>query len=147
MDSISWSFKYKLFLSNFSFHLLSCILSLSWPSISISSLLKEKSTEFNPSKPNIKETYLRITLGQNSGESPGIPYVLEIWPSEHYSPIHSHAATDAIIRVLHGEINVKLFPFLSKKDIEPFGINVFVNNEAILNSSLVSGPHGRIIEW
>ena len=103
--------------------------SIATPGLWCHEKLKEKSTEFNPSKPNIKETYLRITLGQNSGESPGIPYVLEIWPSEHYSPIHSHAATDAIIRVLHGEINVKLFPFLSKKDIEPFGIKVFENNE------------------
>lgn len=75
--------------------------------------LKEKSTEFNKDKPNINETYLRITLGRNSGESPGIPYVMEIWPSNHYSPVHSHADTDAIIRVLHGSINVKLFPFLS----------------------------------
>ncbi len=43
--------------------------------------LREKSTEFNPDKPNLNETYLRITLGQNNGESPGIPYVMEIWPS------------------------------------------------------------------
>jgi len=74
--------------------------------------LKEKSTEFNPKTPNIKETYLRITLGQNNGESPGIPYVMEIWPPGHFSPIHSHANASAVIRVLHGEINVKLFPFL-----------------------------------
>jgi len=76
--------------------------------------LQEKSTEFNPDKPNIYETYLRITLGRNSGESPGIPYVMEIWPSNHYSPIHSHADSNAVIRVLHGSINVKLFPFLGE---------------------------------
>ena len=81
--------------------------------------IKEKSTEFNPDKPNINETYLRITLGRNSGESPGIPYVMEIWPSNHYSPIHSHADSNAVIRVLHGSINVTLFPFLGS--IEPFG--------------------------
>jgi len=81
--------------------------------------IKEKSTEFNPNKPNINETYLRITLGRNSGESPGIPYVMEIWPSNHYSPIHSHADSNAVIRVLHGSINVTLFPFLGS--IEPFG--------------------------
>lgn len=74
--------------------------------------LKDKSTEFNPDKPNINETYLRITLGRNSGESPGIPYVMEIWPSNHYSPVHSHADSNAVIRVLHGSIHVKLFPFL-----------------------------------
>jgi hypothetical protein len=76
--------------------------------------LQEKSTEFNPDKPNINETYLRITLGRNSGESPGIPYVMEIWPSNNYSPIHSHADSNAVIRVLHGSINVTLFPFLGE---------------------------------
>ena len=81
--------------------------------------LQEKSTEFNPDKPNLNETYLRITLGRNSGESPGIPYVMEIWPSNHYSPVHSHADSNAIIRVLHGRINVTLFPFLGAT--EPFG--------------------------
>jgi hypothetical protein len=85
--------------------------------------IKEKSTEFNPDKPNINETYLRITLGRNSGESPGIPYVMEIWPSNHYSPIHSHADSNAVIRVLHGSINVTLFPFLGAT--EPFGNSDF----------------------
>lgn len=83
--------------------------------------LLDKSTEFNPNNPNINETYLRITMGRNSGESPGIPYVMEIWPSKHYSPIHSHANANAIIRVLHGSINVKLFPFLSEEENIAFG--------------------------
>lgn len=83
--------------------------------------LQEKSTEFNPDNPNINETYLRITLGRNSGESPGIPYVMEIWPSSHYSPVHSHADSNAVIRVLHGSIHVSLFPFLGEgTDIQPF---------------------------
>jgi len=83
--------------------------------------LQEKSTEFNPDKPNLYETYLRITLGRNSGESPGIPYVMEIWPSNHYSPIHSHADSNAVIRVLYGSIHVKLYPFLNEgANIEPF---------------------------
>lgn len=83
--------------------------------------LKEKSTEFNKEKPNEKETYLRITLGENNGESPGIPYVMEIWPVGHYSPIHNHGSSSAIIRVLNGAINVSLFPFLSGDEVEPFG--------------------------
>jgi len=84
--------------------------------------LQDKSREFNKDKPNILETYLRITLGQNNGESPGIPYVMEIWPVGHYSPVHNHGGADAVIRVLHGEINVALFPFLcDEKD----GINAF----------------------
>lgn len=82
--------------------------------------LKQKSTEFDKDKPNELETYLRITLGENNGESPGIPYVMEIWPVGHYSPIHNHAGASAIIRVLHGSIHVSLFPFLSGDDVEPF---------------------------
>jgi hypothetical protein len=82
--------------------------------------LKRKANEFG--KPNPDETYLRITLGQNSGESPGVPYVMEIWPAGHYSPIHSHSAANAIIRVLHGGIHVSLYPFLcaEKDGIPPF---------------------------
>ena len=89
--------------------------------------LQEKSTEFNPDNPNINETYLRITLGRNSGESPGIPYVMEIWPSNNYSPIHSHADSNAVIRVLHGSINVTLFPFLGAT--EPFGNSDFEKDD------------------
>jgi hypothetical protein len=86
--------------------------------------LKEKSTEFNPDKPNLNETYLRITLGKNSGESPGIPYVMEIWPVGHFSPIHNHSSANAIIKVLRGSINVKMFPFLceDKEGITPHTI-------------------------
>lgn len=86
--------------------------------------LQKKKNEFNPAEPNIKETYLRITMGDNDGESPGIPYVLEIWPVGHYSPIHNHAGADAIIRVLHGKINVSLYPFLSDEPdkVPPFGV-------------------------
>ncbi len=60
-----------------------------------------------------KETYLRITMGVNQGDSPGIPYVMEIWPGGHYSPIHNHGGANAIIRVLSGEITARLFPRLS----------------------------------
>lgn len=89
--------------------------------------LLDKSREFNPDKPDVLETYLRITLGENNGESPGIPYVMEIWPVGHYSPIHSHANASAIIRVLNGEINVSLYPFLcaEKDSIPPFGAASF----------------------
>ena len=106
--------------------------------------LLAKANEFNKDKPNLNETsdffltekkdditldkkpsvflsnetYLRITLGQNNGESPGIPYVMEIWPSGHYSPIHNHGGSEAIIRVLHGSINVSLYPFLCNEEIK-----------------------------
>lgn len=93
--------------------------------------LRDKSREFNPDKPDLLETYLRITLGENNGESPGIPYVMEIWPVGHYSPIHSHANASAIIRVLNGEINVSLFPFLcaEKDGIAPFGRATFQKDD------------------
>lgn len=87
--------------------------------------LKQKATEFDKDKPDEKETYLRITLGENNGESPGVPYVMEIWPVGHYSPIHNHAGASAIIRVLHGSIHVKLFPFLSGDELEPFALADF----------------------
>ena len=64
--------------------------SIATPGLWCHEKLKDKSTEFNPSTPNINETYLRITLGKNSGKSAGITYVLEIWQSKHYSPIKSH---------------------------------------------------------
>ena len=76
--------------------------------------LKQKANEFG--KPNPKETYLRITLGENNGESPGVPYVMEIWPPGHFSPIHDHGGSSAVIRVLSGSINVTLFPFLGASE-------------------------------
>ncbi|VDI82294.1 Hypothetical predicted protein [Mytilus galloprovincialis] len=66
--------------------------------------LKDKADEFGGN--DIKETYLRVTLGQSLGKSPGIPYVLEIWPKGHYSPIHNHGNANAVIRVLYGSIHI-----------------------------------------
>jgi hypothetical protein len=94
--------------------------SLATPGMWCYETIKKKATEFDKDKPNYKETYLRITLGENNGESPGIPYVMEIWPVGHFSPIHNHGGSSAIIRVLHGSINVNLFPFLGDGSIEPF---------------------------
>jgi hypothetical protein len=105
--------------------------------------LKKKSTEFNKDKPNINETYLRITLGKNNGESPGIPYVMEIWPSKHYSPIHNHGGASAIIRVLHGQIHVKLFPFLcaEKDGIPIFGSADFTKDDITWISPTLNQTH------
>ena len=118
--------------------------SIATPGLWCHEKLKEKSTEFNPSNPNINETYLRITLGLNNGESPGIPYVMEIWPSNHYSPIHSHASTHAIIRVLHGDINVDLYPFLSKKPIDPFASKTFYKDDVTWISPQLNQVHQLI---
>ena len=81
--------------------------------------LKQKATEFNKDKPNYEETYLRITLGENNGESPGIPYVMEIWPVGHYSPVHNHGGSSAIVRVLRGSVHVTIFPYLSSEGVAP----------------------------
>jgi hypothetical protein len=106
--------------------------------------LQQKSTEFNPGgKPNPLETYLRITLGQNNGESPGIPYVMEIWPVGHYSPIHSHSSANAVIRVLHGSINVSLFPFLcaTKSGVPPFAKANFEKGDITWISNTLNQVH------
>lgn len=92
--------------------------------------LEKKSGEFGAKNEN--KTYLRITLGVNSGESPGIPYVMEIWPPGHYSPIHNHAGANAIIRVLHGAISVKLFPFLGtekEESVPGFAVETFSKDD------------------
>jgi len=117
--------------------------SIATPGCWCNTRLKEKSTEFNKDKPNLLETYLRITLGENNGESPGIPYVVEIWPIGHYSPIHSHASADAIIRVLHGKIHVKLYPFLcgEKDGVEPFATADFKKDEITWISPTLNQIH------
>ena len=53
--------------------------------------------------------YLRVTLGPDQKTGPGIPYVLEIWPSGKGSPIHNHSGSCAIIKVLFGRITVKVY--------------------------------------
>ena len=103
--------------------------------------LKQKATEFDKENPNKKETYLRITLGENNGESPGIPYVMEIWPVGHYSPVHNHGNSSAIIRVLHGSINVSLFPFLSSDKVEPFAKADFIKGDITWISPSLNQVH------
>lgn len=103
--------------------------------------LKQKATEFDKDKPDEKETYLRITLGENNGESPGIPYVMEIWPVGHYSPIHNHAGASAVIRVLHGGIHVSLFPFLSGDELEPFATADFKKEDITWISPTLNQIH------
>lgn len=39
----------------------------------------------------------------------GSPAVLEIWPGQHYSPIHSHGETTGIIYALTGQIDAMLY--------------------------------------
>jgi len=104
--------------------------------------LAEKAKEFSKD-PHPQETYLRITLGQNNGESPGVPYVMEIWPVGHYSPIHSHSAANAVIRVLHGTIQVELFPFLcdEKDTVLPFATTNFIKDDVTWISPMLNQVH------
>jgi hypothetical protein len=113
--------------------------SIATPGLWCHERLKAKATEFGKSNP--KETYLRITLGKNNGESPGVPYVMEIWPVAHYSPIHNHGAADAIIRVLHGKINVSLFPFLSTDAVSPFAVANFDKGDVTWISPTLNQVH------
>ena len=88
-----------------------------------SKTLMSKANEFGDH--NVEETYIRITMGVEQGDSPGIPYVMEIWPPGHSSPIHNHAGANAIIRVLSGEITVFLYSMLSRFHQVPFAQQIF----------------------
>lgn len=116
--------------------------SIKTPGLWCNTRLIEKANEFGKVKQPL-ETYLRITLGQNNGESPGIPYVMEIWPIGHYSPIHNHSGANAVIRVLNGDINVKLYPFLCDEEetIEPFGEKDFTTGDVTWISSNLNQVH------
>lgn len=67
--------------------------------------LHAKENEFG----SFTETYLRVTLGPDRRTAPGIPYVLEIWPIGHKSPIHNHGGSFAIIKVLFGRITINVY--------------------------------------
>eukprot|EP00112_Aurelia_sp_Birch-Aquarium-sp1_P019640 Seg490.1 transcript_id=Seg490.1/GoldUCD/mRNA.D3Y31 product="hypothetical protein" protein_id=Seg490.1/GoldUCD/D3Y31 len=66
---------------------------------------KRKSHEFN----DPSEVYIRVTLGPDMRTGPGVAYVLELWPSKCKSPVHNHGASCAVIKVLFGQIQIKIF--------------------------------------
>ena len=113
--------------------------SIKTPGLWCNKRLLEKANEFGKAEP--LETYLRITLGQNNGESPGIPYVMEIWPVGHYSPVHNHGGANAVIRVLHGSIHVSLFPFLCTDGVAPFAATDFNKGDITWISSTLNAVH------
>jgi hypothetical protein len=58
-----------------------------------------------------------VPKGPNDDESGhegtyGSPAVLEIWPAQHFSPIHSHGGTTGIMYCLAGEIDVMSYQSL-----------------------------------
>jgi len=116
--------------------------SIRTPGMWCNTRIRQKANEFSK-EPQPLETYLRITLGQNNGESPGIPYVMEIWPVGHYSPIHNHGGSNAIIRVLHGSIHVSLYPFLCDQanTIEPFATKDFNKGDITWISPTLNQVH------
>ncbi|RBQ72284.1 hypothetical protein FVER14953_07598 [Fusarium verticillioides] len=79
------------------------------------------------------ETYLRITVGDNLADSPGIPYVMEIWPPKHKSPIHQHGEASAVIRVLSGKIQVSWFD-----KVEEGSPSQLIGNPVILEEGQVT---------
>jgi predicted metal-dependent enzyme (double-stranded beta helix superfamily) len=101
--------------------------------------LDAKASEFGTPDPD--KTYLRITMGTNQGESPGIPFVVEVWPPGHYSPIHNHGGADAVIRVLRGQIHVSLFAMLSIHHQEPFGDAFFDEGDVTWISPRLNQTH------
>lgn len=102
--------------------------------------LKRKATEFG-GEPNPDMTYLRITMGVNQGDSPGVPFVMEIWPPGHYSPVHNHAGANAVIRVLHGEITVNLYSMLSPYHLNPFMVAKFGKGDVTWISPQLNQTH------
>ena len=81
--------------------------SIDTPGCLLNKKLEEKACEFGSFEKN--KTYLRVTLGHSLGKSPGISYVLELWPKGHYSPIHNHGNANAVIKVLFGSIHIQIF--------------------------------------
>lgn len=77
-------------------------------------ILRKKLDSKDPLGDQTTEKYLRVTLGASAGQSPGIPYVLELWPAGNKSPIHNHGNAYAIIKVLHGGLTIKEFNKLKK---------------------------------
>jgi hypothetical protein len=53
--------------------------------------------------------YIRATFHNRFGNSPGHPFVLEIWPKKSHSPIHNHGDTVAVIKMLHGCLKSEWF--------------------------------------
>ncbi|QEM80231.1 HutD family protein [Halomonas binhaiensis] len=55
--------------------------------------------------------HIREPLHEDKGDI-GSPVVLEIWPAQHYSPIHSHGETTGIVFCLAGQLDVMLYKSL-----------------------------------
>lgn len=56
-----------------------------------------------------KMKYIRVTVGPHRSPSPGIPYVLELWPKNQGSPVHCHGDAYGVIKVLHGGLRAEIY--------------------------------------
>ena len=56
-----------------------------------------------------KMKYIRVTVGPHRSPSPGIPYVLELWPKNQGSPVHCHGNAYGVIKVLHGGLRAEIY--------------------------------------
>ena len=96
---------------------------------------------------DITEIYLRITMGDNLGNSPGCPYVIEIWPSGNKSPVHNHGGANAVIKVLYGRIKARLFQYLEvKKDPKWFDEFEFKEGDVTYISPGINQIHQLVNE-
>lgn len=73
--------------------------------LTLNKKLKQKAGTFG----DLKTTYIRIPLGVNYGNQPGQPFVLEIWPKGHNSPVHNHGNATALIKILYGKITAEIY--------------------------------------
>ncbi|OKL56393.1 hypothetical protein UA08_08078 [Talaromyces atroroseus] len=97
-------------------------------------LLKKKcKNPINPDPEEFMYKYLRVTIGSNKGNSPGIPYVMEVWPPKHMSPIHDHGDACAVIRVLSGTIQCTWYDALIQ-GFEP----IKLGNEVLLKKDQIT---------
>ncbi|XP_033645874.1 uncharacterized protein LOC117305177 isoform X2 [Asterias rubens] len=91
--------------------------------------LAEKVGELSDDKDG---TYLRVTLGSSLGKSPGIPYVLEIWPAGHFSPVHNHGNANAVIKVLYGSLDVSIYNKQTGREVpEPISTVPISKNDVV----------------
>lgn len=93
--TLDWPYKNPRFsdVINYSLNTKGKILHMKWKE-------KEKNEQFG---------YLRVNVGTDRGCSPGVPYVLEIWPPGVSSPIHSHGNAYAVEKVLYGAIKFTIY--------------------------------------
>ena len=83
--------------------------SLDSPDGALHNMLKKKANEFGDDSRYSAMVYIRCTIGPDTGRAPGSSYVLELWPKGCFSPIHEHSEAVAVIKVLHGELDVHFF--------------------------------------